>query len=132
MESTAFAHSAGRAPSHARTIAVPWQLAAVIFAATSVIVGLLWDISWHMTIGRDTFWTPAHLAIYTGGAVAGIASGFEVLRRSFFSPKPLTDGVTIWRVLTVPWVDGWPSGAPRRCSHQRRSTIGGTIRTDWT
>ena len=114
MESTAFAHSAGRAPSHARTIAVPWQLAAVIFAATSVIVGLLWDISWHMTIGRDTFWTPAHLAIYTGGAVAGIASGFEVLRRSFFSPKPLTDGVTIWRVFNGPlggWLAIWGAAA---------------------
>ena len=44
----------------ARELAMPWQLAAVVFASTSIIVGLIWDISWHMTIGRDTFWTPAH------------------------------------------------------------------------
>ena len=67
---------------HASRIALPWQLAAVIFAATSVIVGLIWDISWHMTIGRDTFWTPAHLAIYTGGAVAGLASATAAATRS--------------------------------------------------
>lgn len=92
--------------THASRIAVPWQLAAVIFAATSVIVGLIWDISWHMTIGRDTFWTPAHLAIYTGGAVAGLASGYEVLRRSFFSPGQAADGVTIWRLFRGP-LGGW-------------------------
>lgn len=83
-----------------------WQLAAVVFAATSVIVGLIWDISWHMTIGRDTFWTPAHLAIYTGGAVAGITCGFEVLRRSFFSPATPVDGVTVWRLFHGP-LGGW-------------------------
>jgi len=90
----------------ARSHAIPWQLTAVVFAATSVIVGLIWDISWHMTIGRDTFWTPAHLAIYTGGAVAGLSCGFEVLRRSFFaSPKP-ADGVTVWRIFNGP-LGGW-------------------------
>jgi hypothetical protein len=72
-----------------------------------VIVGLIWDISWHMTIGRDTFWTPAHLAIYTGGAVAGLACGFEVLRRSFFSSgAKLADGVTVWRLFNGP-LGGW-------------------------
>lgn len=86
--------------------ALPWQLAAVVFSATSVIVGLIWDISWHMTIGRDTFWTPAHLAIYTGGAVAGLACGFEVLRRSFFSATKPSDGVTVWRFFNGP-LGGW-------------------------
>ena len=84
----------------------PVLLAAIVFAATSVIFGLIWDISWHMSIGRDTFWTPAHMAIYTGGAVAGLASGFEVLRRSFFSKTPVNDGVTIWRVFNGP-LGGW-------------------------
>jgi len=36
---------------------VPWYLWAVAFASTSVLVGVIWDISWHRTIGRDTFWT---------------------------------------------------------------------------
>ena len=96
-----------RVDTRAAASAMPWQLVAVVFAATSVIVGLIWDISWHMTIGRDTFWTPAHLAIYTGGAVAGLACGFEVVRRSFCSPgaRP-ADGVTVWRVFNGP-LGGW-------------------------
>ncbi len=92
--------------SHAPTSAISWQLAAVVFAATSVMVGLIWDISWHMTIGRDSFWTPAHLAIYTGGAVAGLACGFEVVRRSFLSTATPANGVTVWRVFTGP-LGGW-------------------------
>ena len=92
--------------SRVQSAALPWQLAAVVFAATSVIVGLIWDISWHMTIGRDTFWTPAHLVIYTGGAVAGLACGFEVLRRSFFSSTRPADGVTVWGLFNGP-LGGW-------------------------
>jgi hypothetical protein len=102
-----------RTVERAQSLAMPWQLAAVVFASTSIMLGLIWDISWHMTIGRDTFWTPAHLAIYIGGAVAGIACGFEVLRRSFFpGARPEArdrirgDGVTIWRVFTGP-LGGW-------------------------
>jgi hypothetical protein len=94
------------APATSTALAISWQLAAVVFAATSVIVGLIWDISWHMTIGRDTFWTPAHLAIYTGGAVAGLASGFEVLRRSFFQRERAHDDVTVWRIFHGP-LGGW-------------------------
>ena len=29
-------------------------------------VGMLWDISHHSTIGRDTFWTPAHIILQLG------------------------------------------------------------------
>ncbi len=67
----------------ARTAAVPWTLYAAVFGATSIAIGVEWDISWHKTIGRDTLWTPAHLAIYLGGIVAGLASGWRVLRATF-------------------------------------------------
>ena len=62
---------------------VPWFIYAVLFASTSVLVGVLWDISWHQTIGRDTFWTPAHVAIYLGGVVAGLTCGWLALRTTF-------------------------------------------------
>src|SRR5213592_2760687 len=57
--------STGRAKAGA--VGLPWYVVAVVLAATSAIVGVIWDISWHRTIGRDTFWTPAHLAIYLAG-----------------------------------------------------------------
>src|SRR2546422_4904793 len=66
--------STGRAKAGA--VGLPWYVVAVVLAATSVILGVIWDISWHRTIGRDTFWTPAHLAIYLGGVVAGLTCGW--------------------------------------------------------
>lgn len=108
MESSAFSQSArARAVARADAPSIPWHLGAVVFAATSVIVGLIWDISWHMTIGRDSFWTPAHLAIYTGGIVAGLASGAEVLRRTFAAREASKDSsVTVWRMFLGP-LGGW-------------------------
>jgi hypothetical protein len=61
------------------------------------VVGVVWDISWHRSIGRDTFWTPAHLAIYLGGALAGAFCGWLVIRTTF-APRPgeQTTGVRFW------------------------------------
>ena len=41
-------------------VVVPWYVWSSVLAVTSTTVGLYWDISWHIGIGRDTFWTPAH------------------------------------------------------------------------
>jgi hypothetical protein len=60
-----------------------WMAHAVLFASASVVVGVLWDISWHQSIGRDTLFSPPHMAMYVGGMVAGIVSGVHVLRTSF-------------------------------------------------
>jgi len=42
---------------------LPWYVWCSVAAVTSAMIGVLWDISWHQSIGRDSFWTPAHLAI---------------------------------------------------------------------
>jgi hypothetical protein len=74
-----------------------WLTYAVLFAATSAVVGVIWDISWHRTIGRDTFLTPAHLAIYLSGIVAGLSCGWLVLRTTFAgSPEARAAGVSFW------------------------------------
>lgn len=74
-----------------------WILAAVLFASTSVVVGVIWDISWHRTIGRDTFFTPAHLAIYLGGTVAGLSCGWLVLRTTLAgTAEQKARGVRFW------------------------------------
>lgn len=61
----------------------PWSIYAVLFASLSVILGVIWDISWHRSIGRDTFWTPAHMMIYASGIIAGLSCGGLVLRTTF-------------------------------------------------
>jgi uncharacterized membrane protein len=64
----------------ARERSVPWYGHAMVLAATSIVVGLIWDVSWHTTIGRDSFWTPAHMLMYLGGVVAGLSCGYLVLK----------------------------------------------------
>src|SRR4029077_10358585 len=68
---------------------------AAALGATSIVLGLLWDISWHRSIGRDTFWTPAHMAIYLGGLVAGLAAAALVLRASFGPPAVKAAAVSL-------------------------------------
>ena len=109
----------------AAAIAAPWSIYAVLFASASVIVGVIWDISWHRSIGRDTFWTPAHLAIYLGGVVAGLSCGFLALKTTFAGSAaerdaavhfwgfraPLGAWVCIWgafaMVTSAPFDDWW-------------------------
>jgi hypothetical protein len=75
-----------------------WTACAVLFASASVVVGVLWDISWHQSIGRDTLFSAPHLAMYTGGVVAGIASGLHVLRTTFAgSPHDRAATVGFWK-----------------------------------
>jgi hypothetical protein len=62
---------------------VPWYIWCSAIAVTSVMIGVHWDISWHISIGRDTFWTPAHMPIYFGGVLAGISCGYLILSITF-------------------------------------------------
>jgi hypothetical protein len=49
------------------------------FAVTCALAGVQWDISWHRSIGRDSFWIAPHILIYTCGVVAGIAAAWLIL-----------------------------------------------------
>jgi hypothetical protein len=109
-----------------RAATLPWYVYSALLGSTSIAVGLLWDISWHATIGRDTFWTPAHLAIYLGGVLAGLSCGWLALATTFGrSPEaqpapavrfwgfraPLGAWVVIWgafaMVTSAPFDDWW-------------------------
>ncbi len=70
-------------PVAEKTGSIPWYLWCSTLAVTSVSIGAHWDVSWHRSIGRDTFWTPAHLAIYMCGVLAGIACGYLILSTTF-------------------------------------------------
>src|SRR6202789_1614602 len=51
---------------------LPWYIWGGALAITSSSIGGAWDVSWHRSIGRDTFWTPAHMAIQACGVLTGI------------------------------------------------------------
>ena len=61
-----------------KTATVPWLSWAGLIASACISTGIYWDISWHETIGRDTFWTPAHLLTQFGAVLAGLASSYVI------------------------------------------------------
>jgi hypothetical protein len=67
--------------------AVPWYLWTGAAAVTCSSIGGAWDVSWHRSIGRDTFWTPAHMLIYLCGVLAGII-GFWLVYQCTFGKNP--------------------------------------------
>ncbi len=102
-----------------------WPSLLLAFAATSITIGIIWDISWHLAIGRDTFWTPAHMAIYLGGAMSGCVGGWLAFKGTFLAgPEeraamvnilgaraPLGAFVAIWgavaMIVSAPFDNWW-------------------------
>src|ERR1700727_105152 len=64
----------------ARRATIPWYIWAGVLAITSSSIGGAWDVSWHRSIGRDTFWTAAHMAIYLCGILSGILSAWLIAK----------------------------------------------------
>jgi hypothetical protein len=83
--------SAEPAASGART------RSAVLISSAAIVAGILWDISWHKTIGRDTFWTLPHVLEQLGAIVAGVSCGWLVLHTTFAgSPRERAESVRFW------------------------------------
>jgi hypothetical protein len=70
-------------PAQHRGQTATWLVYATLFASLAIIVGLIWDISWHRTVGRDTFWTYPHVLEQIAAIVAGLGSGWLVLHTTF-------------------------------------------------
>jgi len=91
-------------------VARAWPLYAVLCASTCIVVGLLWDISWHSTVGRDTFWTLPHLLEQFGALLAGLSCGWLVLWTTFRgAPEQRAESVRFWGFLGPlgAWVTIW-------------------------
>lgn len=85
------------ARSVANAGAIPWYIWSCIIAVLSSVVGSVWDISWHESIGRDSFWTPAHMLIYLCGVLAGVTCGYVILSTTFQKNSPMHEAsVSMW------------------------------------
>jgi hypothetical protein len=97
------------------TTEATWPLVAVLVASLGIVVGLIWDISWHRSIGRDTFWSPPHVLEQFSALVAGTSCGWLVLSTTFRGSAadharsvrfwgfrgPLGAWLCIWGTLTM-------------------------------
>jgi len=80
-----------------RTTAIHWYIWSSVLAVTSTTVGLYWHISWHIGIGLDTFWTPAHVAIQLGAVITGVSCAYLILYTTFAgNAARMEDSVRIW------------------------------------
>src|ERR1700747_3680126 len=78
-----FAVPAATAEVRVHAASIPWYIWTGVIAITSSSIGGAWDVSWHRSIGRDTFWTPAHLAIYARGVIAGVICAWLIGKGTF-------------------------------------------------
>ena len=94
----------------ARVSGIPWPVAAVLVAATLIVVGVIWDISWHMSIGRDTLFSPPHLATYAAAAIVGVTCGWLALHTTFrgtAEERARTVGYWGFRAPLGAWICVW-------------------------
>lgn len=91
----------------ARYLAIDATVPAVLFASAAIIIGLHWDIAWHRSIGRDTFWSPPHIMEQVAASVAGLFCGWRVLYTTFFGTDvDRGGGVSFWGLFRGP-LGGW-------------------------
>jgi hypothetical protein len=76
---------------------LPWYVWTSLASVSCILAGSYWDISWHMSIGRDSFWTPAHLLIQAGGILGGAAGAGIVFATTFRRDAPLrAASIGVW------------------------------------
>jgi hypothetical protein len=76
-----------------------------LVASLLLMVGGVWDIAWHHTRGRDTFWSPPHLVLYGGVGLMSLVCLATVRRpRGGRRAGPGTDSALVER---------WGLRAPR-------------------
>jgi hypothetical protein len=75
--------------------AIPWYIWAGVIDATDI--GGAWDVSWHRSIGRDSIWTPPHMAIYATAILAAIISVSLIVSCTFnYNPELRKSSVSIF------------------------------------
>jgi hypothetical protein len=102
-----------------------WPVVVGLAASTCLVIGLLWDVSWHRSVGRDTFWTLPHMLQQLGAMLAGVGCGWLVLKTTFAGTMaeraaavrvwgfrgPLGAWICIWSALVMltsaPFDDWW-------------------------
>ncbi|MCX6592614.1 MAG: hypothetical protein NTZ56_13915 [Acidobacteria bacterium] len=83
--------------TRARQVSTPWYVWNFAAAVLSVTIGGVWDISWHLSIGRDSFWTPAHFLIYLCGILGGLGSAALILGTTFGAmPQLRSSSISMW------------------------------------
>ena len=81
----------------AATDSVPWYIWSCLLAVISSVIGGAWDIAWHESIGRDSFWTAPHILIQLCGVISGVCCGYLILSTTFQKNSALrAHSISMW------------------------------------
>jgi hypothetical protein len=83
VTTTAHSLAATAAAKQSAVERVPWTVWTSSIATISVVTGAVWDISWHISVGWDTFWTPPHMLIQLCAAIGGLTAVYLIVRTTF-------------------------------------------------
>jgi hypothetical protein len=72
-----------RAETLSRAATSVWPLWFALGSSLLAAFGVHWDIAWHRSIGRDSFWTPPHVAIYSAAVLAALAALARIIPATF-------------------------------------------------
>jgi len=114
MPDSAAVHAPPYARAEAQAVTVPWFVYSVLIASTSAVVGALWDLSWHSSIGRDTFWTPPHLLTQFCAVLGATTCTILILHITFSkdaSARAVSVGVLGFRGPFAAFVVMWGAAA---------------------
>lgn len=77
--------------------------ALITLAMFAAYLGVGWDIQWHTVLGRDTFFIPPHMMLYSGVGIAGLVCLFFVLFETwrYYRHDPAVTDATTTRTLRV-------------------------------
>ena len=81
----------------------------LLFLVLQAELGLAWDRNWHDTIGRDTFWIPPHIMMYTGIGAAGLVALTVVMLDTlrYYRKAPGVDDAS---TVSIFWIFHAPIG----------------------
>jgi len=93
------------ASASAEATAIPWTIWAVFWGIIMALIGGTWDFAWHMSVGRETFWTSAHVLIQLGAILIGVGSASSIFSTTSAGASPT-------REISVRMLGLWgPAGA---------------------
>jgi len=79
------------------------QIAAwlILYFLMQAELGLAWDREWHDLIGRDQFWIPPHIMLYTGVGFTGLIALLVILldTRRYYQGKTGVDDTSTVRIF---------------------------------
>jgi hypothetical protein len=89
---------------------VPWFVWASAASITCAVFGLHFDVAWHRSIGRDSFWNPAHMVMYSSGVLSAIFCFYLVIATTWGRDRELQlHSIKVWglRAPLGVFVAGW-------------------------